>query len=269
MIDTSAWRPTRWAAELTKLLDASRPDDRFRFDVAQLSRDVSRHYGAGDPIVSIEEADITDCEGVLYPSEDRTSWGILTRRGVYKARRRFTIAHELGHWLMHRRLMKSGHRSSEAAIQGRSKLVVEREANEFASNFLMPFNDFRAQIPAHEKTSIAQLSNCAERYGVSFTASTLQWLRYTERSAVIVVTRDGYVLWCWGSASAYSAGCVISSRNGPVEVPAGTAVSLSQFDDQAKLGIAHKGDGWFEQPHVEMAVRSEHYEREFTLIQFD
>jgi hypothetical protein len=269
MIDTLAWRPTRWAAELTKLLDASRPSDRFQFDIAQLTRDVSRHYGAGDPIVSIEEADITDCEGVLYPSEDRTSWGILTRRGTHRARRRFTIAHELGHWLMHRRLMKAGHRSSEAAIQGRSKLIVEREANEFASNLLMPFNDFREQIPANEKTSIARLSGCAERYGVSFTASTLQWLRYTERAAVFIVTRDGYVLWCWASAAAYSAGLVVSSRNGPVGVPATCAVAQTLFDDQAKLGLVRRGEGWFERPHLEMAVRSEHFEREFTVIQFE
>ena len=48
-------------------------------------------------------------------------------------RRRFTAAHEFGHYLMHRKKYPEGLRCDEAAVDGRNEVEIEREANEFAA----------------------------------------------------------------------------------------------------------------------------------------
>jgi Zn-dependent peptidase ImmA (M78 family) len=61
-------------------------------------------------------------------------------------RRRFTIAHELGHYLLHRELIGNGidddrgYRSAVSGSYNNTKIGTreETEANKFASNLLMP-----------------------------------------------------------------------------------------------------------------------------------
>ena len=80
------------------------------------------------------------------PSESGKRWGIIHQKAQSRGRRRFTVAHEFGHYLLHRQKYPNGIYSSEAGVDGRTKLEVEREANDFASTLLMPFDDFRKQI---------------------------------------------------------------------------------------------------------------------------
>src|SRR5581483_377096 len=68
---------------------------------------------------------------------------------------------------------------------------VEHQANVFAANFLMPLDDFRRQIAPNAKVDLDMISHCADRYRVSLIAATLRWLSYTQKRAVLVVSRDG------------------------------------------------------------------------------
>jgi Zn-dependent peptidase ImmA (M78 family) len=97
-------------------------------------------------------------------------------------------------------------RCDEAAVDGRNGVEIEREANEFASALLMPFDDFRRQISAKSEPNFEQLSDCATRYDVSLVAAILRWLRYTEVRSMIVVSRDGFVKWAWSSEPALKSG---------------------------------------------------------------
>jgi len=116
-----------------------------------------------------------------------------------KRRLRFTIAHEFGHYLLHRKKYPDGIQSSEADVDGRTKIQVEREANEFASWLLMPLDDFRKQASPKDKPDFDVLGNCADRYEVSLVATILRWLQYTERRALLVTSVDGFVKWLWSS----------------------------------------------------------------------
>lgn len=73
-------------------------------------------------------------------------------------RSRFTIAHELGHYVLH---SQQGRRLIKAARIGSNR--VEWEANWFASAFLMPTNDFRTSWQFYS----GQLPLIAARYMVS------------------------------------------------------------------------------------------------------
>ena len=54
-------------------------------------------------------------------------------------RQRFTIAHELGHFILHRDQRQSFNCDKESVYSGADTIrVIEREADDFASNLLMP-----------------------------------------------------------------------------------------------------------------------------------
>jgi hypothetical protein len=54
------------------------------------------------------------------------------------------------------------------------------EADEFSAALLMPFHDFRRQLPAKARADFETLSRLANRCGVSLTAANLRWLEFTE-----------------------------------------------------------------------------------------
>lgn len=85
-----------------------------------------------------------DVSGMLVPNSESTKkqWIIVVNKDHVLERRRFTIAHELGHLLMHQ--YKVPHADGAQRVRFRdsaSSLGTEREeveANQFAAELLMP-----------------------------------------------------------------------------------------------------------------------------------
>ena len=76
-------------------------DDRFPVDVQALAREVSRNNV--DPIRKIVGGDLPGFEGMLRPHRKRPEWHIVYNDDKrYRGRVRFTIAHEFGHYQLHR-----------------------------------------------------------------------------------------------------------------------------------------------------------------------
>ena len=78
---------------------------------------------------------------------------------------------------------------------------TEAQANTFASFLLMPLDDFREQIRSQEIT-MALMRHLSDRYEVSITAAILKWLGITDKRAMIVVSKDGFIDWAWGEQTA-------------------------------------------------------------------
>lgn len=91
------------------------------------------------------------CEGALVRNpNDSAEWGIFYNPDARPERRRFTVAHELGHFVLHRDRQPSfnGDKASVHLGLG-SSAVIEREADDFASNLLMPGDVLRERIASH------------------------------------------------------------------------------------------------------------------------
>jgi hypothetical protein len=262
------WGSQRWAIHLSQLLNAANPPDRYRFDIGRLALETSRTFYPSDPIVRVNEDELDGFAGALVPSESGKNWGILYRANQSSGKTRFTIAHEYGHYLLHRQKYPAGIHSDEAGVDGRTKIEIEREANDFASSLLMPLDDFRKQISAKDKPDFDRLSRCAERYDVSLAAAVLRWLRYTDRRALIVVSVDGFVKWAWSSTPALQSGCFIRTSRGPVELPSGSAVGRGEFTPETKAGVDHPSGVWFNEPVRELSFRTEKYDLNYTLLHF-
>jgi hypothetical protein len=112
-------------------------------------------------------------------------------------RRRFGVGHELGHWEMHR------HRSSVFLCSSqdlndwkehRTDVNLEREANQFAAALLLPERFFGCQCEG-EKPSLDLVSELAEAFKTSLTATALRYLRYCNEACVLIFSQDGYLRW--------------------------------------------------------------------------
>ena len=107
--------PQRAANDLTVLLRTALGEDRFPVDVEALAREVSRNHE--DPIVTIRGVEIPGFEGMLRARKGKPGWHILyNTQPRYRGRERFTLAHEFGHYVLHRRpLTAEDYRNDELA----------------------------------------------------------------------------------------------------------------------------------------------------------
>ena len=89
-------------------------------------------------------------EGMLMPRRDGSGeWGIIYNDTIRSpGRQNFTLAHELGHYLLHRQTYPNGLECTnrDMADWDDVRNGIEAEANTFASYLLMPLDDFREQI---------------------------------------------------------------------------------------------------------------------------
>jgi hypothetical protein len=262
-----------WASRLTHILNASLggTPDRFPVKVGPVALDYSRQAFPDDPIRVVEGDPLGRFEGCLRPIGDgKPGWGILHNTGVSPGRARFTLAHEFGHYLAHRHLAGTDGFSCSADDIARGQAAgrnIEREADEFAAALLMPFDDFRRQVGARDRADLHLLSACADRYGTSLLATVLRWLAYTERRAVLVVARDGFVDWSRSSEPALRTGAYLRTRGGPpVEVPAGALMGAPDLLLDMRAGIARGPSVWFGEESVEMTLVADAYDFTASLI---
>jgi hypothetical protein len=105
-------------------------------DVAELAGSLCRlRVRRGDDLCAIAGATPgTHLSGVLLPS----TWEIWVRRDESETRRRFTIAHEIGHHFLHSDGVKVLCRPADVDQADEAEKAKERQANRFAAELLMP-----------------------------------------------------------------------------------------------------------------------------------
>jgi len=270
---TSPTTPDHWANTLTQILDATCEDknQRFPIDVPSLAKMYSQQRYPQDPITLVKGGNLDDFEGALRKAPSgKKGWGILYNEELGSSGRiNFTLAHEFGHYLLHRKKYPNGIQCSEEdMVRWDSEYgKMEHEANRFAACLLMPLNDFRKQISPNTKPDISTLSQCADRYEVSLIAATLRWLEFTERRAVLVISRDGFILWARSSDSALKSGAYFkTSGRPPIEVPDKSLSMTASIDPGANSIAAHPSGVWLQEACEEHSLISNQYELAFSLL---
>lgn len=270
--------PERAAITLTKILDARDGLDRFDrgpVDPEWLALNYSAQVFPREPIVVVKGEGLDGCVGALvFGATKPRRWGILYDVRQSPRRRSFTIAHELGHYLLHRGMIEEttseGLYCSEADVeQGQGSTAIEKEADRFAASLLMPFHDLRNQIGPKQRADFSILGRLADRYGVSLTAVILRWLDYTETRALVVVSNEGFAFWSKPSTSALRTGRFIRTKNAMFELPS-ASIARSRLGTMPAVRFADQpSDVWFDEPVFETSLRADRLDLEITLIQFD
>jgi hypothetical protein len=257
--------PTRWAFDLTHVLNAAMGENRFPVRVKELALDYSRQRFPDDPVAVVRGDALPGFDGALFKAPaGKKGWGIFYNSAISsKGRINFTLGHEFGHYLLHRAAYPDGIRCGDQdVVRWDSEYgQIEQQANEFSATLLMPLDDFRRLIAPLVKPDLDMLSECAERYGVSLIAAVRRWLDYTERRAVLVVSREGFILWARSSGAALRTGAFFRTATNTIPLP--------------ERSLAHRQDGAIDgrqgvescpEPVKEMTVFADQYDFAITLL---
>lgn len=96
---------------------------------------------------------------------------IKVNRHDAKTRQRFTVAHELAHFFLHRHLLKDGI-VDDVLYRSSYSNSIEQEANRLAADILMPIHilDLLISRCKHEKETTKKIEYLAQELNVSVTA---------------------------------------------------------------------------------------------------
>ena len=169
------------------------PGNRRRCDVEELCR--------ADEL-EILESRLTDpgYTACLFCDVNGTGGAIFLSPKQDGGRRRFSLAHELGHYHLptHRQLRQLGARCGEAAMHAGAADVshLEWEANDFASELLMPTRLFGADAARRDFSVATARDLASERYfDVSVTAAAWRMTQLSTEQCAIVMSCEGKVHW--------------------------------------------------------------------------
>jgi len=284
MSDSGRKSPRRATNDLTVLLRTVLGEDRFPVDVEALALEVSRNHE--DPITAVKAVDIDGFEGMLRARRKKPGWHIVySTQPRYRGRERFTLAHEFGHYMLHRRPLTAEHYRNGELPDGfdfeclplqanhwkDAEKEREEEADTFASYLLMPIDDYRDQVGGQEM-SRSLLGHVTDRYGVSLLAAVRKWIEFTDSRAAMVVARDGFALWGRASSAAYKSGVFIRSG---MPIPDGSIADMGPGAQQTELDrpIALPAGVWTfsrgSEPVRELTIFSERLGMSVSLLQFE
>ena len=140
----------------------------------------------------IEEGGLDTAEGrIVVPSKGGGT--IRVKSGLSNGRKRFTIAHEIGHFVLHPR---EGLDISDttASFTVWNNADEESEANFFAAELLMPEFLFkprcRGPIP-----SLALLDELASDFATSIVATAFQYVTHTNEQVALVMSNGNQIKW--------------------------------------------------------------------------
>lgn len=239
----------------------------FPINAGALAQEWSRNVAPDSPIGELHAKDLKGFEGGLFWLKERKVWALLYHpHPDLPGRSNFTVAHEFGHYVLHRKLQVA-FQCSQSATLGITGARIEREADQFASYLLMPIDDYTQQVHGRRVT-LDVLGECANRYGVSLTAAILKWLDFTDQAAVAIMGREGMLHWWKASDSAkkYTFGMLHEGMELPLHslaVNPGLALSAADL----RSGIEHPESVWpMKLPLREMVVLSDQYDMSISLL---
>lgn len=158
---------------------------------------------------------------------------------AYEGKKRFATAHELGHFIMHRNILPVFCDTEEQLMSWYSGGSHEQEANQFASEFLMPSHIFYKEC---EKKRFGPdvIDHLASRFLVSKTAAILKFVERGNHPVFIVYCKDGLMKW-WKKSKDFYHFCKFR-RDAPP--PSGTVASEIFAKQKIYVGDEAKQDIW-------------------------
>lgn len=153
-------------------------------------------------ITEIQKLEADGFIGGLITTDTKSKGVILVSDNLPRGRRRFTIGHELGHFLIPTHKPEKGDRflcSIDDLLALDPKTVDRRkrweaEANRFAGLMLVPPPIFRKDANASRDPDLKDILNLAERYGVSKEVAGRCYVDYRHEPVAFIVTHNGRVV---------------------------------------------------------------------------
>jgi Zn-dependent peptidase ImmA (M78 family) len=167
------------AALLIKEFHITKPEEIVLEDIAMAKE------------IFVFEGPLEGAEARLLRRDNR---GIVRlKSGLSLGRKRFAIAHEMGHWELHAKVSQLSLCTADD-IAGYGNIDAEIEANAFAGAFLMPTQLISAQC--WEATPSLELVNrLADEFFTSISAAAVRLVEECRQTCIVVFSENGRVRW--------------------------------------------------------------------------
>ena len=160
-----------------------------------------REIAAAIDIYEIREKPLEGLEGGLIVADDKSEGAILVRSDRPETRKRYTIAHELGHYVnpWHQSDSPEGFRcrASDMAVEYQAHqkraLKMEGQANEFAAELLMPAKELNAFVRSKSGVDISHVLTLADRFLVSREAAARRYVTLLGEPTALVFSRENQI----------------------------------------------------------------------------
>lgn len=139
--------------------------------------------------------------GGLLTDPERSFGGILLKKGLNRYRRRFTIGHELGHFLIpvHKPakagqfLCSASDMACWSAKEQDRAARMEVEANEFAAGILLPAPSLRSFLKPYSDPDLRQMLAVHEHFDVSREAASRAYAKFKGEKIATVIVNKGKI----------------------------------------------------------------------------
>lgn len=116
--------------------------------------------------IIVKESNLHDVSAVLK-KENIDSWEIIVNSDESFSRKLFSLAHELGHFFLHKEQEEYFIDGGIYRDENCKKQNIELEANEFAGQLLMPKTLIEERLKGNIKVKYIELQNLANEFNVS------------------------------------------------------------------------------------------------------
>lgn len=149
-------------------------------------------------IVNITALPLSDVEGMLIADEGKSSGAIFFKESSILGRQRFTIGHELGHYLLlhHNGQQECLTTQISFSSNRNSQQILEDEANSFSQLLLMPKERIVAEL-TDSTPDLNKLKDISELFLMSFEPIANKCASYSSKPFSLVYSKDGIVRYCW------------------------------------------------------------------------
>lgn len=152
---------------------------------------------AYDSNVEVVYEAMTGCEATLVGYRDRAIATI--NPSAVRGRERFSVAHELGHWHLHRgRSFKC--RVDDPSANLSSDRVLEKEADAFAAHLLMPTRIFKPAIVQFAQPTFQQLTDVATAFEASLMSAALRFAAINTAPVIVACYSKNGKRWAFPAA---------------------------------------------------------------------
>lgn len=151
-------------------------------------------------IENIEDKSVSSFAAVLVMHPDKAWGSIVVAQGTSPRRRRFSIGHELGHFLIQTHRPRDGVQFAcshadlrvENAREADRAKKMEIEANRFAADLLMPPRRIRANFRSRQP-DLAEVVRLADEFNVSKAAMARSYVDAHDETLALVVVHNGRI----------------------------------------------------------------------------
>lgn len=150
-------------------------------------RDISMMRGA-----YVKEDILVGSEGRLI-SKGRTGIITINNKIPEEGRKRFAIAHELGHFELHAVSQLVLCAEEDMCVWNKNK-TQEIEGNEFASCILMPTEIFTRNFET-DPPSMEIVKELSGKFRTTLTATALRYVQLTSEPCAVAITKNGIIKW--------------------------------------------------------------------------